>query len=77
MQPSWLKRRESLVGLKGQEQATERAHSRGQQEGLPGEQRLARNLSGRTCQGGSCDEMTKDKQRGLSRNSAALDWGTG
>ena len=65
------------MGLKGQEQAMERDSLGGQQEGLPGEQRPTGNLSGRTCQEGSCDAMTKDKQRGPSRNSVALDWGTG
>ena len=41
------------MGLKGQEQAMERGSLGGQQEGLPGEQRPTRNLSGRTCQEGS------------------------
>ena len=51
------------MGLKGQEQAMARGSLGGQQESLAGEQRPARNLSGRTCQEGSCNEMTKDKQR--------------
>lgn len=44
--PAGLRGRESLVGLKGQEQATERGSLGGQQEGLRGEQRPAWNLSG-------------------------------
>lgn len=55
------------MGLKGQEQALERGSLRGQQEGLPGEQRPKRNLSGRTCQEDGCDETTKDEQRGSAQ----------
>lgn len=70
--PAWLKRGGEPRGAERAGAGHGAGLTRGPAGGLPGEQRPARNLSGDLPEGGSCDEMTKDKQRGLSETQR--DW---